>query len=470
MLLTERFAWPESISLLDRLAAEQLLEKFPEAALTEALFLACLIHASRTGQSSVEIKEALLHEGVASLIIQEGERYYLPHNFALEQTCFKEWGRLMQANPLYPLDAEPQKESLTDEQAKAVEMGSRSLVFILTGGPGTGKTYTAGRLLQTLQKGSKQIAIAAPTGKAALTLEKSLGGSLKAKTLHALLSVKADGSFPERLTALPYDIILIDEASMINTEMMARLLSSIKSGAQLILMGDPYQLPPVDGTPIFPLLVEKHAAKVELTKCLRAETKDLVEFAEFLRQGGKAHASNPSVQFLEDPLEEVLKAHLHHFPQNILPEEELLASFQKFRILTPLKVGPAGSIAVNQWIAKQLQKDGLNAIPIMITANDYRLELFNGEVGILMTRFPISEEDYVYFASGKKLPALLLPPYELAYAMTVHKSQGSEFEQVLLLLPEVQASESIPLLYTAVTRARKKITLWRESKDIKSLL
>lgn len=482
MLSTERFLWPESIATVDRLAAERLLKPYCDATLEEAIFLAFLIHASRTGYPCIKISASQITplpnenlipsilEGAkrvpSNLILRLEEQYYLPHQFSLQKTCFEEWERLTKAHSLFPLTAPPEIEGLTEEQAQAVKIGCQSLVFILTGGPGTGKTHTAGRLLKALQKDSKQIAIAAPTGKAALTLEKSLensfGCNLKAKTLHALLGVKADGSFPERLTALPYDIILIDEASMINTEMMTRLLSSIKTGAQLFLMGDPHQLPPVEGTPIFPLLVEKHTAKVKLTKCLRAETKELVEFAESIRQGATL-TSNSSVQFLADSLETVLAQHLNFFPQKILSENELLSAFQKFRILTPLKVGPSGSIAVNQWIRKRLYKEGINAVPIMITANDYRLELFNGEVGILLTGFNSPEKEYVYFASGKKLPALLLPSYELAYAMTVHKSQGSEFDQVLLLLPNVPASKSIPLLYTAVTRARKKILFWQET-------
>lgn len=88
----------------------------------------------------------------------------------------------------------------------------------------------------------------------------------------------------------------------------------------------------------------------------------------------------------------------------------------------------------------------------MITSNDYRLELFNGEIGILLN-------DIAYFPSGKSIPVLQLPPHDLAFALTVHKSQGSEFNDVLLLLPETQVSR--PLLYTAVTRARQKITLWK---------
>lgn len=474
----------ETLATVDKKAAELITSDLKEASL-----IAHLVAAARAGYASIEINDntvspaleatesllqhvidgskALSHES----IIRVNNRFYLQRNFSLEQTCLREWERLNQAEPLHPLnlDALQQYDSLTVEQRAAVEIGCQSLVFILTGGPGTGKTYTAGRLLGTLLKSLNapcEIALAAPTGKAALTLEKALGNLLpeaKAKTLHALLGMRKDGSYPERRTILPYDIILVDEASMIDIELMAHLLSSIKSGARLILMGDPFQLPPVEGAPIFPTLMEMHSDKAHLTRCLRAETVELVSFAEAILKG-HAFSECEAIRYIDpkESLESLLLSHLNRFPKNLETPDEWLSAFQKFRILTPLKVGPAGSVAINRFVAKHLQE---RAIPLMITANDYRMDLFNGEIGVLITegrQIPefFNENDYVFFASGKKIPALLLPSYELAYAMTVHKSQGSEFDEVLLLLPETATPVSIPLLYTAVTRARKKITLW----------
>lgn len=489
-----------TFATVDKKAAELILNGGSN--LEEAAFIAYLVASARAGYASIEIKEdtvtpslsqdvTLLKsiiKGSKTLLMEDkplikvDNRYYLQRNYSLEQTCLQEWERLKQSKPLHHLNESifaaklKLHDSLTTEQKSAVEIGCRSLVFILTGGPGTGKTYTAGRLLGTLLKSVNatcEIALAAPTGKAALTLEKALGsyipgGLAKAKTLHALLGVRKDGSYPERRTSLPYDIILVDEASMIDIELMSHLLSSIKSGARLILMGDPSQLPPVEGAPIFPALADTHKDKSQLTKCLRAETSELVSFAEAILKGQPFQASE-SIQFIEpkESLESVLLSHLNRFPKNLPSDttpDQWLAAFQKFRILTPLKVGPAGSVAINRFVAKHLAE---RAIPLMITANDYRMDLFNGEIGILMTEgreIPefFSENDYVFFASGKKIPALLLPSYELAYAMTVHKSQGSEFDEVLLLLPETATPVSIPLLYTAVTRARKKITLWGE--------
>jgi exodeoxyribonuclease V alpha subunit len=459
--------------------AEILLKDCENPTLPHGVLLAFIHAASRAGYLKVDLTDIPavweenvllmqhIHEGSKTLpsipsIVQIGSTYYLQKNYTLEQTCLNEWARLNTAEPLHPINISEIESltTLTNEQKQAVMIGCNSLVFILTGGPGTGKTYTAGRLLHQLQKCTNaplQIALAAPTGKAALTLEKSLGAHFQgtAKTLHALLGMRGDGSFPERITTLPYDVILVDESSMIDIELMTRLLSTIKTGAKLFLMGDPYQLPPVDGAPIFPALAKNHPNKIELTKCLRAETLELVQFAEAIRQK-QPIAPNTSVEFLDPQLklEDVLAAHLNRFPTHAeMPPEELLIAFQKFRILTPLKLGPQGTVAINQWIAKHLQNT--NAIPLLITSNDYRLQLFNGEIGVL-----IKKDNYVHFASGKKLPAPLLPAYELAYAMTVHKSQGSEFDEVLLLLPESKVPISSPLLYTAATRARKKLTLY----------
>lgn len=453
------------IETIDTYTAEYLLKDEPLRSEAQMKALAQLIAASRAGITSMEFDLDLSH--LKGIVFHQG-RYYLQKNFALEQRCIREWERLTKATPLHPIDLdlfenELINSTLTEEQKHACRAGCRSLVFILTGGPGTGKTYTAGRLIEILQKAAPfhQIALAAPTGKAALNLEKSLRIKASTKTIHALLGIRSNGSYPEP-SILPYDLVLIDEASMIDIELMGHLFASIKTGAKLILMGDPYQLPPVDGAPIFPSLVQKAAAKIDLKQCLRAETSDLITFAEEIKLG-QTPKINDSVKFLKtENLNTLLSAHLDLFPQSNLPPHEWLEAFQKFRILSPTKIGPTGSIAVNQWISNHLRT---RVIPIMITANDYRMGLFNGEVGVLIAEQPnrlefFSENDHVYFLSGKKIPAPLLPPFELAYAMTVHKSQGSEFEHVLLLAPEGIASLSTPLLYTAVTRARKSITIW----------
>lgn len=463
------------IASVDIAFAESLLKNGSEE---QSSFLSYMLASARSGALFIEhenapnLPESLISDGsVPTPLVKEGSKYYLQRFYSAKQTCFTEWNRLC-SSPSVEMPLLPDLEELTEDQRKAVEMGCRFPVFILTGGPGTGKTFTAGRLLKALLKPNQQIAIAAPTGKAALTLQtalsKALNITLQAKTLHALLGYKEDLPF------LPYDILLVDESSMIDVELMARLLRSIKSGAKLILLGDPYQLPPVEGAPIFPYLAASHAAKVELKHCLRIESLDLLKTAQEILHNGQFSA-NSSVKLLDngEDLKEVIKSHLSLFPKNF-PENTdpsaMLAAFQRFKILTPLRKGKSGSEEINRTLFQSLRHEGLNAIPIMITANDYRFELFNGEIGILLTRqknlpFRFTQEDIVYFSSERKLPALLLPNYELAYAMTVHKSQGSEFDEVLLLLPHMNQACSKALLYTAFTRAKKRITVWKEKTE-----
>lgn len=484
---------------IDLAFAESLLKHEKEATFEHTCFLAFLLASARSGALFLEVEEDKLNPTVEEIwgpqeemtpailkgaktlpkmpfVIKNDSKYYLQRLFLAEQICFKEWNRLISAPSLSIHPSESLTE-LNEEQKQAVELGCRSSVFVLTGGPGTGKTFTAGRLLKTLTSNHPcKINVAAPTGKAALTLQtalsKTLDVPLQAKTLHALLGIKGAQKNDEETTILPYDILLIDECSMIDVELMAKLLSSIKTGARLILLGDPYQLPPVEGAPIFPTLVKAHHAKVELKTCLRAESHDLLEAAKSILETG-TFSPSLSVKLIEDgkDLNDVIQSHLHHFPQNFdegTDPAKILEAFQRFKVLTPLRRGKAGSVELNRQIFHALNKnDRLHAIPIMITANDYQFDLYNGEIGILMTKqktlpFHFTEEDYVYFPS-MKLPAALLPSYELAYAMTVHKSQGSEFGEVLLLLPESSHVVSKPLLYTAFTRARRGISVWKES-------
>lgn len=501
-----------TIDSIDKTGSEFLLKNQVNATLSHGAFIAFLLAASRLGYPSIKLEKDRLYPALediwiadaqlmghiwqgantlpndlAHAVIQKENEYFLQKNFTLQKKCFDEWERLKLAKPLLPIEPmvlehkikELQSGSLlTDEQRAALHLGLESSLFILTGGPGTGKTYTAARLLDTLLKCIQKpcvVALAAPTGKAALTLENALKNyfkediPFKAKTLHSLLGIRADGRVQKNIETLNADIILVDEASMIDMELMATLLASIKTGARLLLMGDPYQLPPVDGAPIFPKLCQEHLTVGKLTRCLRAETLELVHFAESIRTKVSFQPTK-AVEFLDSQmsLDSLLESYFSRFPNLVpfdSPLEELFGAFQKFRILTPLKVGPVGAFAINQWVYKRLRKTGLNAVPLMITTNDYRLELFNGEMGIWLlqneeSKDSLSIHDMVYFPSGKKIPALLLPQHELAYAMTVHKSQGSEFDEVLLLLPKSPHPVSQELLYTAVTRARKKIALW----------
>lgn len=450
----------------------------------------------------------------------EGNNFYLQKHWAFETLFLKSLKSHLQTPPTMTIDSEKINQTvqhllhekvLLQEQAQAIVKGCLNTLTLVTGGPGTGKTYTAGQLIKVFwqnlseeHKKSCQIVLAAPTGKAAANLQRSLGRVaadlegfpvIQAKTLHSLLGIKQNDPFPEK-KRLAADLVVVDESSMIDIRMMACLFESLKPGSRLILLGDKHQLPSVEAGSVFVDLIQLQKTQpdldipcISLTVCLRAELKSLIDFAQLVNQG----LSQEVLDYLNQSSGQGIKR-LHfavdrknaqrEFLSHVLPcfssimklrepPEKLLDHFQTIRLLSPMRKGPFGVESLNQLIWQKLcQNGGMNdwiAIPIMVVVNDYRQELFNGETGVLMRRFPlqsIGTEDYALFPSRqeggqvRRLSALLLPKYELAYCLSVHKSQGSEFERVILVLPEGSELFGREVFYTAITRARKHIEIY----------
>lgn len=481
-------------------------------------FIAYLFAATRQGHLRVKIEqesispspEALfpeggidphtLLEGAASLppslcgdgtsltpIVKKEMFYYLQRFFWAEKSVEKHWNRLIESGLSLPIDREKlqrnleqlPKDSLNEKQLEAINQACTFSPFILTGGPGSGKTFLAGKMLHLLREScsasyfTDQVVLAAPTGKAALALQNSLSKSLglskglQAQTLHALLGL-TPGSKKSTLPPpfLPYSVFVIDEASMIDIELMDALLSRIRSGSLLLLIGDPWQLPPVEGPPIFPQLVSRHPHKTELTECKRVESLPLVEAARKLAQGVPLEkALDVKLLDKESEFQKLIETWVSRFTLENKDIRQAREAFKRFKILTPLRHTKWGSEALNQKIVKALLKKGQELIPLAMNYNDYDLGFFNGDSAILDKKEPsfplrLTLEDKVIFEGGGELPAPLLSSYELGYVSTIHKSQGSEYEDVVLLLPP-DAVLSEALLYTAVTRARKNIVIYR---------
>lgn len=374
---------------------------------------------------------------------------------------------------------------LLPEQAQAVRVAAQSTVSILCGGPGTGKTYTAGQMIQLLQEAIPgRIALAAPTGKAAANLQKSLrnnGLNLRATTLHQLLGIK--GRNPKGYqTHLSADIVLVDESSMIDADLMGQLLMAVKPGARLILLGDPYQLPPVESGSLFSVMLQsKKIPSVELKTCMRAELKELVEFASAINQG-----SFSKIKALLEQGQVVQRAQEADIPQLVerlsplfpvdynitIDDQKVLENFNQFRLLCPIRKGRQGGDEINRLFYQQLAKKRLRkqdvVVPIMLLRNDSRLEIANGETGVLVLKKgdrdgEVRKGDFAILPAKeggtRRLPALLLPGYEYVYCMSVHKSQGSEFNHVYLWMPEGSEHFGREVLYTAATRARQKLEI-----------
>lgn len=462
---------------------------------SEKLLLAHLLAATRNGYLHVQIDRNSLKPSLEELfgsldnlrqlqeellkaseelssslpIVREENRFYLKRMAASRSSVWAEIERLAKDSEDLSNSKHSISKGVTDEQKLAVEKSLQFPFFILTGGPGTGKTFTAAQILNAYLSScsisSPKIALAAPTGKAALHLEKTLRETLKCSlegvTLHRLARAKEN--------VLPYDFYLVDEASMIDLELMEKWLKKVKSGARVVLLGDPYQLPPVECASLFSELCMSYPGKASLTRCLRAERSELVSCAEsLLKEGVFVSSEAVALHSKTESLDHFLESHLAEFPTDPdLSIEILLERFNAFRILSPLRKGPIGIDSVNRFLLKRLyaqKKSELFPLPIMITANSLDLKLFNGETGLMLTKHapnePLTPQDRVYFSDGRSIPALLLPGFECAYAITVHKSQGSEFDHVALLLGDDPLSRKKELLYTAATRAKKKLSVW----------
>ena len=385
---------------------------------------------------------------------------------------------------------------------------------IITGGPGTGKTYSvATELVKLFTKNpDRKVALAAPTGKAAARMNESIKNyagekeeelgekiydkltSLNAKTLHRLLGYVRNSVFfkHNEENPLPFNVVVIDEASMIDGAMMAKLLNAIGDNTTFYLIGDKDQLASVEAGSVFgdicrakdsALMKDKVEVKV---KNWRAEKSPrLMEFSQKIIDGKddndtkkeyiKTCENNEEVvidtEYDEDLFNEQIKLYKEYIEAPTV--EEALKKLIRVRVLCVTREHDHSVAEANDRIEKYLKKtindkdlfdpkDGFyHNQPVIITKNDYNLGLNNGDVGLIRKDGNGSFKFYYEGQDGelKFHPAGYLSHYETVFAMTIHKSQGSEFENVVVLLPEKQARKLLTreLLYTAVTRAKKKV-------------
>ncbi len=488
---------------------------------------------------------------------------------------------------LFPNAAQP------DWQMLAAANACLNRFSVITGGPGTGKTTTVTRLLAALisQQPNLRIALAAPTGKAAARLVESILAAkeklaesfpLAAKipvssfTLHRLLGWRPDGFTYNHKKTLPYDLVIVDEASMVDLPMMAQLMEALGDNTRLILLGDKDQLASVEAGsvlgdlcdsgisvndyPAHGLQIDRAAQLEQLCALQEGQLNSFIEANaplmansltqlrvshRFTRDSGigklatavnvgradwVAHSfeqyddirlyaclaapfSSSKVGLNKENSEMIIAAE-HAWQEQVVQGYshylnaiergdspfDVLQLFNKFQLLCALRQGSSGLHALNDRVQKLLQTRGLLNIestatavgqnrwyvgrPVMISRNDYELNLFNGDIGIAMmvdatsknsssnsnnnanekelkVCFIDSSSDAGSNSSIRQLLPTRLPEHETAFAMTVHKSQGSEFEDVALVLPEVvNPVISRELIYTAITRGKKSFSLY----------
>lgn len=418
---------------------------------------------------------------------------------------------------------------------------------VITGGPGTGKTYLLSRIISLyLELKSKElnVVIATPTGKAAFRVQDSLSSSLpaiplpealkrefpkEAFTLHRLLGYRHGYTtfYHNRKNPLNVDLLIIDEASMVDLALFYKLLDALPEHSSLILLGDKDQLASVQPgsvladicnagqsngftAPFSKTLKEISGYDIQSIEDKNSISDCIVELKEYHRFGPKSGIYRISRKIKLGDLEGTMSlfrspelSDVEFVPINSFKEvyeiiqkevvsqyaplyfkenpEELLKIITDFRILCATRIGPGGSSDLNSFIQEILKRKGIIRVegrwykgcPIIITRNDYNLQLFNGDLGILakaedgnlMAYFSTSEGGFRFY------PPSILSSYELAYAITVHKSQGSEFDFVLLILPERDSPLLCKeLIYTAITRAKRKVKILAHEDILRSAL
>ena len=395
------------------------------------------------------------------------------------------------------------------EQRGAAQLALSRALTVLTGGPGTGKTTTVARLLALLAEQAEldgkprlRIALAAPTGKAAARLLEAVQlevdalaladrerlPALAATTLHRLLGSRPDTSSRfrhNRENRLPHDVIVVDETSMVSLTMMARLLEAVRPDSRLLLVGDPDQLASVEAGAVLADLVEGLTAVVDSPVATLVTPHRFGEsigaLADAIREGdaeaavGVLAAGGEHIEWVDvhqpaEVLRKVLVPHALRLREAAVlgDADAALKTLEQHRLLCAHRRGPYGvaywNRQVERWLSEQtdmpLWADWYVGRPVLVTANDYGLGLYNGDTGVAVLRdgglraAMATSAGPVQFATGR------LADVETMHAMTIHKSQGSQAVEITVLLPPTDSRLlTRELLYTAVTRAREKVRL-----------
>jgi exodeoxyribonuclease V alpha subunit len=393
------------------------------------------------------------------------------------------------------------------EQRDAAEIAVSQSVTVLTGGPGTGKTTTVARLLALLAeqadasgKSALRIALAAPTGKAAARLAEAVASEvaeldavdrerlsgLQAVTLHRLLGSRPDTSVRfrhHRGNRLPHDVIVVDETSMVSLTMMARLLEAVRPDARLILVGDADQLASVDAGAVLADLVDGLAGRedVRVAKLRTSHRfgKAIGTLAEAIRVGDADTAvallrsGDQHVELVDDAdptaaLRAILVPHALRLREAAVvgAVDVALATLDDHRLLCAHRRGPFGvqhwNQQVQRWLSEETGQPAWSqwypGRPLLVTANDYGLRVYNGDTGVVVAG-PDGMRAVIATAAGPlDFATSRLADIETMHAMTIHKSQGSQVDEVTVLMPpEDSRLLTRELFYTAVTRAKTKV-------------
>lgn len=426
--------------------------------------------------------QRLLAEG---LLVADGNAVTTPQYLEAErfiQSCFEE-----HSSDPRPIEVDPQcLDGLKRSQRTAFETALEYAIVVISGGAGTGKTHTLARIASAFKEEGLAIALCSPTGKAAKRIEESLraqGLNLEAKTIHRLLEYNGRQFQRESLSHPPekakndgvpsepgYDVVLLDEFSMVDVPLMAALLRRIDfNHTRLILVGDHNQLPPVGPGNV-------------LRDCIEHQLVPTVILDEVVRQAGilktnctailseriaPTAVNDPAwtvIDSFQDPLQ--IQVYLRDLLLERIPERLNLDPIDDVQIITPTHLGPLGTKAINQMMQRLLHGDVSRKFAVgdkvIQTANDYELGVMNGTIGRVVAVEPSPNTGYIVEFDGpgqRFITDTQTQCVQLAYALTAHKAQGSEFPCVVVLCHKSHYFADRNWLYTAVTRASRHCIL-----------
>ena len=406
------------------------------------------------------------------------------------------------------LDREFPPAAHDPDQRSAARLALTQPFAVITGGPGTGKTTTVARLLALMaalgRPGDPPAVLAAPTGKAANRLVESISAAKEqlrasgtpaadlaripdeARTLHRLLGMRQGRALPRYHAGnpLPPGVLVVDEASMVDLTMMARVLAALPAAGRLVLLGDADQLASVEAGAVLGDLCEAARARGG-----RSFVSALTRSHRFRGDGGIGRLANAiragnsaatQAALTDDPDTRLERGGLTALATRAVAAwrscfeavnpADALDGLSRFRVLCALRDGADGVLGVTRLVEQALAAASLIAPgeryyqgrPLLVTANDYTVGLFNGDVGIVWPDSNGAMRAWFPDKAGapRAVPTNRLPAHETAFAMTVHKAQGSEFDEIALVLPDHASPVlSRELLYTAVTRARRKVVI-----------
>ena len=431
------------------------------------------------GEPAAAVDAAVAHGSVIPAGTDGQELLGLARYARAEAAVAQGIARLLATGRPIEVDSESDPFDLDEAQRSAVEHALRAGVSVLTGGPGTGKSRTVAALVALAERAGRSVALAAPTGRAAKRLEELC--STPASTLHRLLGAQprtrgeevsfAGGFARNRDWPLDEDVVVVDEASMLDVELANALLIACADGTHLLFVGDPAQLPSIGPGRVLADVIDSGVAPVTPLRTLyrQAEGGTIARLATSVREGTLPPVSDPSREVVivaargsADAARRVTQLVTDSIPRVLaIPAHQV-------QVVTPIHRGSAGTHALNVALKAQLNPgDGRHRFDVgdrvVATANHLEAEPFgyaNGEVGVVAEVDPDGTVT-VEFASGPaEVKGKALGDLLHGWAITVHRAQGSEFAGVVVVLPpESVTMLSRPLVYTALTRAQRHLSV-----------